>query len=105
MRLLSLLREAQLLKAPSRGKPGAADQKQHRLAAVGGFVQRELPALAGGDAARRIEVEEEVVPAFGDQPVAQGRSFGIVQLEWLRKMRAKGNPVAAEAKMSHPEPH
>jgi hypothetical protein len=49
--LVELLGEAELAEAPVGVDPGAADQKENRLAAVGGLMQPPLPALAGGDAA------------------------------------------------------
>ena len=71
--LVELLGKAEFAKAPLRLEPGAAHQEEDGLAAVGGLMQPPFPALAGGDAARRVEVEEEIVPALGDQPVAKGR--------------------------------
>ena len=76
--LVELLGEAELAEAPVRIEPGAAHQEQHGLAAVGGLVEAPLPALAGGDAARRVEVEEEVVPAFRRQPVAKRDRLRVV---------------------------
>ena len=46
-----------------------------RLAAS---LSATFPALAGDDAPLRIEVEEEVVPAFRRQPVAQSGRLGVV---------------------------
>ena len=41
-------------------------------------MEATLPALAGGNAAGRIEIEEEIVPAFRRQPVAESNRLGIV---------------------------
>ncbi len=76
--LVELLGEAQLLQAPGRVQPGATDQEQYRLATVGRFVQPALPTLASGNPARRIQIEEEVVPAFRRQPVGERHRLGIV---------------------------
>ena len=56
--------------APTRRQPLLRDKRQDDLAAVGGLLQRFLPALAGDDAALGIEIEEDVVPAILRQPVA-----------------------------------
>ena len=51
--LVELVGERQLAHAPLRGEPGAADEEDHRLAAIGLLVQAPLPQFAGGDAALR----------------------------------------------------
>ena len=76
--LVELLGEAELPEAPVRIEPRAADQEEHRLAAVRRLVEPALPALARGDAALGVEVEEEVVPALGGKPVAKRDRFGVV---------------------------
>ena len=71
-------REIELLQAPGGVEPGARNEEQDRFATRGGLVQCPLPALAGLNAALRIEVEKNVVPAFRLEPVAKGNRFGIV---------------------------
>jgi len=56
-----------------RSKPCLADQEQHGLAAARGVVERALPALTGNDAAFGVKVEEQIVPALADEPIAPQR--------------------------------
>jgi len=63
----------------------AGDEKNDRLAAVGRLVQLALPALARGDAALGIEVEEDVVPAFRLEPVAERDRREIVLARMTEK--------------------
>ena len=56
--------------APARRQPLRRDECQNHLAAIGGLLQGVLPALAGDDAALGVEIEEDVGPAVGREPVA-----------------------------------
>jgi hypothetical protein len=50
------------------------NDEQHRLTPGRRLVERVRPALAGGDAALGVEVEENVVrpaPALADEPILQ----------------------------------
>lgn len=68
----------EFLEAPGGGKPRAGDEEEDGLAARGSFVEGALPALAGGDAMRRIEIEENIVPAFEAEPILDGLRLGVV---------------------------
>src|SRR3984893_2535729 len=59
--LVERMREIQFFAAPNRSEPRLRHQEQHRLAAARRLVQRALPALARGNAALRIEIEEDFV--------------------------------------------
>ena len=83
--LVELMREVELLEAPARSEPGARDQEQHRLAARGRLVEGALPALAGRYAAVRIDIEENIVPAFTLQPVAKCHRLGVVRARMAQK--------------------
>ena len=49
-------------------------------------MQRALPALAGGNAALRIEIKEDfVLPAVRREPVAQGDGLGVVGARMAQK--------------------
>jgi hypothetical protein len=66
---------------PFRGQPNLRDEEQNSLAARGRIFQRPRPALAGGDAALGVEIEEDVIlvaPAFADQPGLQRQRPVIV---------------------------
>src|SRR5262245_56157256 len=77
--------EVKLLKAPARGKPRPAHQKQHRLAAVGRLVQRPLPAFAGDNPALRIEIEKNIVPAGRGKPIPQCHRCAVVNTRMAQK--------------------
>jgi hypothetical protein len=77
--LVEAMCEVELLQAPARTQPRAGDQKKNCLAAVRRLVEGALPTLAGDDAAFGVEIEENVVPAFGLEPVAQRDRFGVVR--------------------------
>ena len=64
--------------APAGRQPLGRDQREHDLAAIGGLLQGFLPALAGDDAALGVEVEENVVPAVGSEPIADLDSLVVV---------------------------
>jgi hypothetical protein len=70
--------ERVFVQAPTGAEPVRRDQQDHRLAAVRLLVQRPLPALARRDAAIRVEIEEDVVPAFAREPIAQSDGLEIV---------------------------
>ncbi len=76
--LAELLRGEELREAVLRRVPRRRHQEQHRLAAVDRVEQRRDPALAGRDAARRVEVQEVVVPAFARQPLRERQRRGVV---------------------------
>src|SRR5579863_3512643 len=67
-----------LFATPAGGEPVARNKKDHRLATQRRRMQRALPSLAGGDAALRIEIEENVVPSFRGEPGAQRHRLEIV---------------------------
>src|SRR4051812_7325289 len=64
--------------APTRGQPPWRDQREHNLAAMRRLLQRFFPALPGNDAALGIEIEEDVLPAILDKPVADLDGLFIV---------------------------
>jgi hypothetical protein len=83
---VQLLGETELFSAPFRLQPILADQEQHDLATVRRLVQRPLPAFARRDAARRVEVEKGmVVPAAGDDPIAQRHGCCVVLARMAQK--------------------
>ena len=103
-RLLSRCARLNSLRHQPEASQAARDQEQHRLAAVGRLVQRALPALAGRDAAVRIEVEEDVVPAFARSQSRSATASALLALEWLRKMRAtivSGGGYGVDASLEH----
>jgi hypothetical protein len=84
--LVQLLGKIELLQAPPGCEPGFRHQKEHRLAAIGGFVQRALPTFATRNAALRIKIEEDfILPAVIGEPVAQGDCLGIVAARMAEK--------------------
>jgi hypothetical protein len=76
---------------PLRGKPICGDQKQHRLAAARRLVKRAHPALAGGDAALWIKIEEDSHPPGSSPP---GTSNLGAQWQWLISRRDKARASA-----------
>ena len=58
--------------APFRGEPFFRHEKKHGFAAGRRIFERTRPALAGGNAALRIDIEKNIVllaPAFANKPV------------------------------------
>jgi hypothetical protein len=76
--LIERAREGVLPQAPARCEPVAGDEEDDRFAARRRLVQRPLPALARRDAALGVEIEEDVVPTLGRQPIAQRHRLEIV---------------------------
>src|ERR1700737_2705107 len=67
--LVERMREIQFFAAPNRSEPRLGPQEQPPPAAARPLVQRALPALARGNAALRIEIEENLIfPAVIRQP-------------------------------------
>ena len=83
--LVQAARQLVFLAAPARGEPIGRDEKHHRLAARRRRVQCALPPLARGDAAIGIEVEENVIPPFGGEPVAQRDRLEVVVVRMAEK--------------------
>ena len=54
--------------APLRAKPGGRDYGDHRLAAIERLIEFAFPVLAGADAARLVEIEEDLLEAEPGQP-------------------------------------
>ena len=52
-------------------KPCLAQEEEDSLTASRRFVERPFPALTGGNTALGVEIEEKLVPAFGNEPVSQ----------------------------------
>jgi hypothetical protein len=76
----------ELFAAPTRSEPCFRHEKQNRLAAVRGLVERALPALAGRNAAPRVDIEKNVVfPAVARQPVAQRNRFSVICARMAQK--------------------
>ena len=53
-----------------------------------GLLQRFFPALAGNDAAFRIEVEKDVIPTVLFKPIWTSMARSLLRLEWLMKIFA-----------------
>ena len=101
---VELVREVELLEAPAGSEPVPRDQEQHRFAARGRLVEGALPALAGRYAAVRIDIEENIVPAFTLQPVAKCDCLGVVHARMAQKNarhgnRPEGTPSVSSVKM------
>src|SRR5262245_8001871 len=72
--LIESVRELVFVGAPFRGEPHLRYEEQNSLAASSRIFERPHPALAGDDAALRVEIEEDVLlaaPPFADQPSLQ----------------------------------
>ena len=68
--------------APRRRQPFCRDERQHHLAeALCRLLQSVFPALAGHNAALRVEIEEDIVPAVFREPVTDLDSLVVVALE------------------------
>ena len=78
-------RERIFLCAPAGAEPIRRHEEDDRFAAARGVVQRPLPALPRRNAALRIEIEENVLPAFGGEPVAQRDRLEIVLARMTQK--------------------
>src|ERR1700686_2498507 len=78
-------RERVFLEAPVGLQPISRDEEHDRLAARRRRVQRALPALARSDAANRVEIEKDVVPADGSEPVAERDRLEIVPARMAEK--------------------
>jgi hypothetical protein len=62
-----------------RRKLCSGEYEENGLASPCALVQPIEPALARDQTALRIDVEEEVVPAACDQPIAQGQGLRVVR--------------------------
>src|SRR5450631_1961577 len=76
--LVELTRQFVFSPAPFGGEPVMRDKEEHRLALPCVLIDRALPALAGMNALRRIEIEKDVVPALALQPASNGDGGEIV---------------------------
>src|SRR5271170_7150062 len=83
--LIEPTRERKFLCAPAGAEPIRRHEEDDRFAAARGVVQRPLPALPRCDAALRIEVEENILPTFGGEPVAQRDRLEIILARMAQK--------------------
>ncbi len=90
--LVQAARQLVFLAAPARGEPTGRDDEHHRLAARRRRVQCAFPPLARRDAAIRIDVEENVVPAFGGEPIAQRDGLEVVVARMAEEDARHGAP-------------
>ena len=76
--LAEMPRQPELVAAPFRAEPRAGNQKKYRFTTISRVPKRLLPAFAGLDAAFRIEIEEDIVPALLLKPASNGESLRVV---------------------------
>ena len=83
--LVEPARERIFLCAPARAEPVRRHEEDDRFAAARGVVQRPLPPLPRRNSPLRIEIKENVLPAFGGEPVAQRDRLEIVVARMAQK--------------------
>src|SRR5262245_24103572 len=75
---MQLLRQQEFVETPFGRKPSRRNEKKHRVTAIGCQPQCLLPALARGNSAIGIDIEENVVEPLLREPVAQCNRGSVV---------------------------
>jgi hypothetical protein len=58
-------------------------------------VERSLPAFSGSNAAFWIEIKEDIIPAFGSQPVAERDCSGMVLTRESRVLLMRSGGISS----------